>query len=141
MADGSILVRPDEVLSPYPKVFTDRVTHWAEVAPNRICAAKRDDSGEWSQLTYAQALAAMRSIGQALLDRGLSADRPAVILSENDLEHLLLMLAGQHVGIPTAHISPAYSLVSNDLTQLRHCFSLGLDRDASAARIRRGADP
>src|SRR5580693_8838253 len=50
--------------------------------------------------------------------------RPAVILSENDLEHLLLMLAGQHVGIPTAHISPVYSLVSSDLAQLRHCFSL-----------------
>jgi feruloyl-CoA synthase len=143
MADGSILVRPDEVLSPYPKVFTDRVTHWAEVAPNRICAAKRDDSGEWSQLTYAQALAAMRSIGQALLDRGLSADRPVVILSENDLEHLLLMLAGQHVGIPTAHISPAYSLVSNDLTQLRHCFSLltpGLVFISDGQRYRRAIE-
>jgi len=124
LADGSILVRPDEALSPYPRVLTDRVTHWAEVAPNRICAAKRSDSGEWRQLTYAQVLAAVRSVGQALLDRGLSVDRPAVILSENDLEHLLLMLAGQHVGIPTAHISPVYSLVSNDLAQLRHCFSL-----------------
>ena len=143
MADGSILVRPDEELSPYPKVLTDRVAHWAEVAPNRVCAAKRDDSGGWRQLTYAQVLAAARSIGQALLNRGLSADRPAVILSENDLEHLLLMLAGQHVGIPTAHISPVYSLVSNDLAQLRHCFSLltpGLVFVSNGERYRRAIE-
>ena len=124
LADGTILVLPDEDLGPYPKVLTDRVVHWAGVAPDRICAAKRDASGAWRRLTYAQVVAAARSIGQALLDRGLSADRPVAILSENDLEHLLLMLAGQHVGIPTAHLSPVYSLVSKDLAQLRHCFSL-----------------
>jgi feruloyl-CoA synthase len=122
--DGSILVRPDEPLGPYPKVLTDRLVHWAQISPNRICAAKRDAGGEWRCLTYAQVHSAMLSLGQALLDRGLSAERPVAILSENDLEHLLLMLAGQHVGIPTAHISPVYSLVSKDLSQLRHCLGL-----------------
>jgi len=122
--DGAILVRPDEALGPYPKVLTDRITHWAEVAPKRVCVATRDESGKWRHLTYEQVLAATRSIGQALLDRGLSAERPVVILSENDLEHLLLMLGGQHAGIPTAHISPMYSLVSKDLAQLRHCLNI-----------------
>ena len=78
----------------------------------------------WRSLTYSQVFAAVRSIAQALIDRGLSAERPVAILSENDLEHLLLMLAGQHAGIPTAHISPVYSLVSKDLAQLRHCLGL-----------------
>ena len=110
-SDGTILIRPDESLGPYPNVLTDRVAHWANVAPERICAAKRDDYGNWRSLTYAQVYAAARSIGQALLDRGLSADHPVAVLSENDLEHLLLMLAGQHAGIPTAHLSPIYSLV------------------------------
>ena len=62
----------------------------------------------------------VRSIGQALLDRGLSAERPVAILSDNDLEHFLLTFAGQHVGIPTAPLSPAYSLVSKDFGKLRH---------------------
>jgi feruloyl-CoA synthase len=123
-ADGTILVRPDEPLGPYPIVLTDRVAHWAKVAPERICAAKRDSSGNWRALTYAHVYAAARSIGQALLDRRLSTERPLAILSENDLEHLLLMLAGQHAGIPTAHISPVYSLVSKDLAQLKHCVAL-----------------
>ena len=92
--DGSLLVRPDEPLGAYPKVLTDRVAQWAEIAPERICAAKRDKDGRWRTLTYSQVYAAVRSIAQALLDRGLSAERPVAILSENDLEHLLLMLAG-----------------------------------------------
>ncbi|MGA8144122.1 MAG: feruloyl-CoA synthase [Candidatus Acidiferrales bacterium] len=122
--DGSILVRPDEPLGPYPTVLTDRLAHWAKIAPARICVAKRDTDGNWRSLTYAQVYAAVQGIGQALLDRGLTADHPVAILSENDIEHLLLMLAGQHAGIPTAHLSPVYSLVSKDLAQLRHCLGL-----------------
>src|SRR5271170_3861732 len=88
LADGAILVRSDEPLGPYPKVLTDRLAHWANISPDRICAAKREAGGNWRCLTYTQVLSAVRSIAQALLDRGLSADRPVAILSENDLEHL-----------------------------------------------------
>jgi feruloyl-CoA synthase len=124
LADGTLLVRPDEALGAYPKVLTDRLVHWAKAFPERICAAQRDVSREWRRLTYAQVLAAVESVGQALLDRGLSAERPVAILSENDLEHLVLMLAGQHVGVPTAHLSPAYSLVSKDFGRLRHTLGI-----------------
>ena len=93
-------------------------------APERICIAKRDAGGEWRRLTYAQVLAAFASIGQGLLDRGLSVERPVAILSENDLEHSLLTLAGQHVGIPTAPLSPAYSLVSKDFGKLKHTLKI-----------------
>jgi feruloyl-CoA synthase len=62
----------------------------------------------------------LRVLGQALLDRGLSAERPLAILSDNDIEHAFLALAAQHVGIPSAAISPAYSLVSTDFGKLRH---------------------
>src|SRR5580658_7057509 len=89
-SDGSMLIRPDEPLGPYPKVLTDRVAGWAKTAPDRICAAKRDSEGRWQSLTYSQVHAAVRSIAQALIDRGLSAERPVAVLSENDLEHLLL---------------------------------------------------
>ena len=124
LGDGAILVRSDEPLGPYPRVLTDRLAHWAKISPHKICIAKREADSEWRKLTYAQVLQAIRSIGQSLLDRGLSEDRPVAILSENDLEHYLLMLAGQHVGIPTAHISPVYSLASRDFGKLRHTFSL-----------------
>src|SRR5271156_4319944 len=72
LADGAMLVRADEPLGPYPKVLTDRLTHWAKLSPNKICVAKREADGEWRELNYAQVLQAVESIGQALLDRGLS---------------------------------------------------------------------
>ena len=89
LADGSILVRPDEALGPYPQVLTDRLVHWAKISPDKICIAKREADGKWRKLTYAQVLQAVSNIGQALLDRGLSEDCPVAILSENDLEHFL----------------------------------------------------
>jgi feruloyl-CoA synthase len=140
---GVVRVRADEALGHYPKVLTDRLVRWANTAPQRICVAKRGIAGDWQCLTYAQVLAAVRSIGQALLERRLSAERPIMILSENDLEHVLLMLAGQHVGIPTAHVSPVYSLVSSDLARLRHAVNLltpGLVFASDFARYGRALD-
>ncbi len=142
-ADGSFLIRPNEPLRPYPKVLTDRVMHWARVAPNRCCIAKRDSNGEWRRFTYSEVMDSARRIGQALLDRNLSIERPVTILSENDLEHFLLMLAGQHVGIPTAHLSPVYSLVSRDFAKLRHALKLltpGLVFVSDGARYRRAIE-
>ncbi|MGH9686884.1 MAG: AMP-binding protein, partial [Candidatus Acidiferrales bacterium] len=129
---GAMLVKPEEELRPYPKVLTDRLAHWAKVSPEKTCIARRARSAdshenaadEWRRLTYGQVWESARCIGQALLDRGLSAERPVAILSENDLEHYLLMLAGQHVGIPTAAISPSYSLVSKDFGKLRHTMKI-----------------
>jgi feruloyl-CoA synthase len=121
---GVSLIKPDEALRSYPKVLTDRIAHWARVSPEKICIAKRGADQQWRTLTYAQVHDSVRRIGQALLDRGLSAERPVAILSDNDLEHFLLTYAGQHVGIPTAPLSPAYSLVSKDFGKLRHCLDI-----------------
>jgi feruloyl-CoA synthase len=114
LAGGAFLIKPDEALKPYPKTLTDRLVHWAKITPHKVCIAKRRADDGWRELTYAQVLESVLSISQALLDRGLSVDRPVAILSENDLEHFLLTLAGQHVGIPTAPLSPSYSLISKD---------------------------
>ena len=65
-----------------------------------------------------------RAIGQALLTRNLSADRPLVILSGNDLDHAMLALGCMMAGVPYAPISPAYSLVSKDFAKLRYIVEL-----------------
>jgi feruloyl-CoA synthase len=121
---GAMLIKPEEALRPYPKVLTDRLAHWAKRTPDKTCIAKRGPGGEWRALTYLQVMHSIESIGQALLDRDLSAERPVAILSENDLEQFLLTMAGQHVGIPAAPISPAYSLVSKDFGKLKHTFKI-----------------
>jgi feruloyl-CoA synthase len=121
---GHTCITSADPLADYPLRTTDRLEHWAQHAPDRTFLAKRDATGKWRHISYAQALAAARRIGQALLDRGLSPERPLLILSENDLEHAMLALACQYVGVPFAPISPAYSLVSQDFDKLKHLVKL-----------------
>ena len=118
--DGSTLVVSREPLQPYPKRLTDRFLHWAAAAPHRTLVAKRVKGGEWRRVSYAEALRAARSIAQALIDRGVSLERPVAILSDNDIEHLLLALGAMLAGVPYAPVSPAYSLISQDYGKLRH---------------------
>ena len=121
-SDGSTYLNADQVLQPYAHRMTDRLIHWANTTPDRILYARRDPSlgGDWKALSFKQALDGARNIGQALLNRGLNADRPLVILSENSLEHALLALGAMYVGVPYCAVSPAYSLVSQDYDKLRH---------------------
>jgi feruloyl-CoA synthase len=122
--DGTIHLRSPHPLPPYPVKITERLEHWAAVAPERTFLAQRDATGGWRKVSYAQALDQARRIGAALLERNLSAERPVVILSGNDIEHALLALGAMYVGIPYAPISPAYSLISSDFGKLRYIFDL-----------------
>lgn len=123
-ADGVIYVRAAQSLGNYDNKLSDALERWTKAAPERVFLAQRDVQGEWRKLTYAQVLSAVQQIGAALLRRGLSANRPIVVLSGNDIEHALLALAAIYVGIPYAPISPAYSLMSADFGKLRSIVEL-----------------
>src|SRR5207248_8280406 len=90
----------------------------------RIFMAERDASGGWRQITYAQLLGTTRHIASALLARGLSADRPIVILSGNSIDHALVAFGALYAGIPFCPVSPAYSLVSKDYAKLAFLMKL-----------------
>ena len=123
-ADGTIHIRAAQPLGKYHRKLSDALEHWARTAPERVFLAQRDSQGDWRKLNYAQVLSDVRRIGAALLRRGLSADKPIVVLSGNDIEHALLGLAATYVGVPYAPISPAYSLMSSDFGKLRMIFEL-----------------
>jgi len=121
-SDGTRILRARQPLGPYPRVLTERLMHWADAAPHRTLLSWASQGSESPRqvLTYAGARDAVRRLGQALLGRGVSADRPLTILSGNDVHHLLLSLAAQHIGVPVAPISPAYSLASREFSALKH---------------------
>jgi feruloyl-CoA synthase len=122
--DGSLRVVSTEALKPYPARLTDCLLSRTEAAPAHTLVAKRQQGGDWRRISYAEALHSARCIAQALIDRGLSAERPVAILSDNDLEHLLLALGAMLAGVPYAPISPAYSTLSQDYGKLRHILGL-----------------
>ena len=114
--NGIRYVVADQELAPYPERMTDRLVHWAKEKPTQTLFARRlknaDGSfGDWQHISFAQALDCARHIAQGLLNRGLSVDRPVVILSENDLEHALMALGCMVAGVPFCAASPAYSTI------------------------------
>ncbi len=125
-ADGGVAyLQAEKPLPAYPHRMTDRLLHWAEVAPQRTFVARRarlpgGGTGDWIHLNYRDALQQARAIAQALLARGLSDERPVAILSENSIEHAVLALGCLIAGIPYCPVSPPYSLVSKDYDKLRH---------------------
>jgi feruloyl-CoA synthase len=121
--DGAILLRSPHALAPYPAKLTERLEHWAVAAPARTFLAQRTASS-WRRLSYGETLEQVRRIGAALLQRDLSPERPLMILSGNDIEHALLGLAANYIGVPYAPVSPAYALISNDLGKLRSIIDL-----------------
>ena len=136
--DGVVYLRSPHVLGPYPRNLTERLVRWARETPGRTLVAQREPLGGWRTLTYGEALPRVHAVAQALLERGLSLERPLAVLSENSIEHLLLLLAAMHAGIPCAPVSPAYSLVSADFAKLRYVMALatpGLVFAADEARF------
>ena len=117
---GVMLLRSKEALLPYPRRFVDALENWARVAPDRTLVAQRDAGGAWQRISYAQMLQRVRAIAGHLVAMRLSPERPLVVLSGNDVEHLSLYLAAAWIGVPYAPISTAYSLVSQDHAKLGH---------------------
>ena len=122
-ADGSVAIRAAQPLEDYPPTLTERLVHWADAAPDRTLLAWRAGN-TYERITYRDTLSAARRLGQALVDRGLSAERPLTILSGNDVQHLLLAMAAQYAGVLYAPVSPAYSLLSTDFRALDHVLGL-----------------
>jgi len=122
-ADGSLRLGSRTPLDPYDPSLAKLFGSAVERAPGRVFLAER--AGEpWRTLTYEQARALVDALAAALIERGLSAERPLMILSGNAIEHALLMLAGFTAGIPVSPISVAYSLQSQDHGKLKYVAKL-----------------
>ncbi len=123
-ADGSIVLRSGRELDAMPRSLGVLLERWAAAEPDRLFLAERATSGAWRHLTYGAAAKAAESIGQALLDRGLGADRPLLILAENGIDHALMTFGAMHVGVPVVPVSTAYARLSQDFNKLRYIFGL-----------------
>ena len=121
--DGSFTLRSPEALGPYARCVGDWLEHWARETPETLALAERDERGEqWRGLTYAELRTQVRAVAQSLLDLELPAGQPIAILSDNAVDHAVLMLAAMHVGITPCSLSSAYAR-SKDASRLHSMLS------------------
>jgi feruloyl-CoA synthase len=122
--DGVFRMRSRTPLAPYEPSLARLFRAAVEAAPARVFLAERDPTGDWHKLRYDEARTTVDALAAALIARGLSAERPVMILSGNAIDHALLTLAGHTAGIPVSPISVAYSLQSQDHVKLKHIAAL-----------------
>ncbi|MEM8801070.1 MAG: feruloyl-CoA synthase [Pseudomonadota bacterium] len=121
--DGSILLRSRYPLGDVVRNTGVWLHRWAEEAPDRVFLAERSGAG-WRSVTYAECCQMVRALAVNLLDRGLNSRTPILILSGNGVDHGLLMLAAQYIGVPTVAVAEQYSLLPNAHNRLRHVVDL-----------------
>ncbi len=117
--DGSRLFRSALALPAYSRCSGEWLERWAAETPDAILIAERGADGEWVKVSYGEALARVYRVATWLLGQKLSPERPVLVLSDNSIEHALLMLACLHVGVPISPVSPGNSLLSKDFVKLR----------------------
>jgi len=106
LPDGAVLLRAPAPLQAYEPSLAQMFRAAHAAAPARVFLAERGPTADgWRKLTYAQARPIVDALAQALIERGLGAERPVMILSGNAIDHALLMLAGYTAGIPVAPVS------------------------------------
>ncbi len=109
-ADGAIELTSAHPLSNYAVKTGEWLHRWAIEAPERIFLAERSGKG-WRDETYASALQKVLNLASSLLARGTGPDTPILIMSGNSVDHGLLSLAAQYIGVPTVPIAEQYSLI------------------------------
>ncbi|MFK7751038.1 MAG: feruloyl-CoA synthase [Sedimentitalea sp.] len=115
--DGTILLTSDYDVPQPARRVGDWLDKWALRRPDTVFLAERSGEG-WRTLAYGDALAQVRALAAGLLARGLNSNTPVLILSGNSVDHGLLAMAAQYVGIPVVPVAEQYALVPGALKQL-----------------------
>ena len=121
--DGSVLLSSGYALGPVVETTGDWLHQWSEKTPDAIFLAERSGAA-WREETYIASLEKVRAIASSLLARGLNDKTPIIIMSGNGIDHGLLSLAAQYVGIPVVPVAEQYSLIHGAHGRLRQVIEL-----------------
>ena len=108
--DGVVYLSSGYELEEQRPFLIDYLEHAATIRPDTTFLAERDANGAWRRLTYAQAWRDTAAIATWLIRKGYGPkSAPLMILSDNSVEHGVLMMGALRAGVPVVPISPAYS--------------------------------
>ena len=99
-------------------LLIDLLERAKNIRPDVPFLAERDADGGWRNISYSQVWRDSGAIATWLIRHGFGPDRPPVmILSENSIQHALLVLGTLRAGAAAVPVSPTYSF-GNDLGRL-----------------------
>ncbi|MDF1855211.1 AMP-binding protein [Pseudooceanicola sp.] len=122
-ADGTLLLTSPLLLGPVANCSGDWLDHWAAETPEAVFLAERDGEG-WREIGYAEARTRVRSLAGWLLAQGLRPGDVVAILSGNGVDHGLLALAAQYIGLVSAAVAEQYTLIPGAHDRLGHVLDL-----------------
>ncbi|WP_106745939.1 feruloyl-CoA synthase [Yoonia maritima] len=109
-AGDNLILTSKIPLDPVVDRTADWLHKWASETPDVVFLAERTGDA-WREVTYAQALTAVRAIATSLAGRGMGQETPIVIMSGNSIDHALLSFGAQYAGVPTVPLAEQYSLI------------------------------
>jgi feruloyl-CoA synthase len=119
--EGVFILRSPEPLQPYERCVGEWLERWAHETPQAPAFAEPDTAspGGWRVLSWSALRRQVGSVAQALLDMRLAPEGPVVVLSDNTLDHLVLLLAGMHIGRAVCTVSSGYCrLAGGDFSRI-----------------------
>jgi len=110
LGGGVFMLRSPQPLGPFGRCVGEWLERWAVQTPGAPAFGEPDAAapGGWRMLSWAVLRRQVGSIAQALLDMRLPSQGPVVVVSDNALDHLVLLLASLHIGRPVCSISSGY---------------------------------
>ncbi|SDC77023.1 feruloyl-CoA synthase [Ruegeria marina] len=117
--DGAILLRSAHDPVPPDHKTSDWLHRWAAQTPDAVFLAERSGAG-WRELRYGEALERVRALAAGLLARGHGPGARILIISGNSVDHGVLALAAQYVGLVPVPVAEQYSLIPGALKQLSY---------------------
>lgn len=121
-AEGGFVLRSPEPLQAYARCVGEWLERWSRETPDaRAVAEPRPaaEGGGWRALNWRELRHAVGRVAQGLLDLRLPDGAPVVVLSDNSLDHLVLLLAGQFIGRPVCTVSSGYCrLAAGDFSRI-----------------------
>jgi feruloyl-CoA synthase len=116
--EGGFILRSPEPLGPYARCVGEWLDRWAAETPDAPAFSERGSDGGWRTIGWRELRRVVGRIAQGLLDLDLAPDAPIVVVSDNSLDHLLLLLASMHVGRAVCTASSAYCRLTRDYTKI-----------------------
>ncbi len=122
-ADGAVILTSGHALPEAVENTGKWLEQWAKVAPARTFLAERSGEG-WREENYSGVLEKVRALAASLLALGLSSEKPVLIISGNGVDHGILSLASQYVGIASMPLAEQYALIPQAHDRLKYAADL-----------------